>query len=52
MDFWYDVIDWLGGYPYEYATIQKVIRFVEPLGFCSTLVIQPARIDRLQRICL
>ena len=20
MDFWFDVIDWVGGYPYQYAT--------------------------------
>jgi SAM-dependent methyltransferase len=33
MDFWYDVIDWVGGYPYEYATVPEVERFVVPLGF-------------------
>jgi 2-polyprenyl-6-hydroxyphenyl methylase/3-demethylubiquinone-9 3-methyltransferase len=33
MDFWHDVIDWLGGYPYEYAKIEDVINFVEALGF-------------------
>ncbi len=33
MDFWYDVIDWLGGYPYEYARAEDVVEFVEPLGF-------------------
>ncbi|PDV98092.1 methyltransferase [Candidatus Chloroploca asiatica] len=33
MDFWYDVIDWVGGYPYEYATVQEVKIFVIPLGF-------------------
>jgi SAM-dependent methyltransferase len=33
MDFWYDVIDWVGGYPYEYATVEEVERFVRPLGF-------------------
>jgi len=38
MDFWYDVVDWLGGYPYDYAKIKEVINFVEPLGF---------RIDRV-----
>ena len=33
MDFWYDVIDWLGGYPYEYATPQEVETFTSAQGF-------------------
>ena len=33
MDFWYDVIDWLGGYPYEYAAPQEVETFVSAHGF-------------------
>jgi 2-polyprenyl-6-hydroxyphenyl methylase/3-demethylubiquinone-9 3-methyltransferase len=33
MDFWYDVIDWVGGYPYEYAKPQAVISFITSLGF-------------------
>lgn len=33
MDFWYDVVDWLGGYPYEYAGIAEVRTRVEALGF-------------------
>ncbi|MBI5564938.1 MAG: class I SAM-dependent methyltransferase [Chloroflexi bacterium] len=33
MDFWYDVIDWLGGYPYEYATRQEIEAFVTARGF-------------------
>ncbi len=33
MDFWYDVIDWVGGYPYEYATPQEVELYVQALGF-------------------
>jgi SAM-dependent methyltransferase len=39
MDFWYDVIDWLGGYPYEYAHAESLVGFVEALGFglgCAT----------------
>jgi 2-polyprenyl-6-hydroxyphenyl methylase/3-demethylubiquinone-9 3-methyltransferase len=32
MDFWYDVIDWIGGYPYEYATPQEVKSYVSTLG--------------------
>ncbi len=33
MDFWYDVIDWVGGYPYEYASVQEIGRFVSKHGF-------------------
>ena len=33
MDFLVDVVDWVGGYPYEYARTDEVIGFVEPLGF-------------------
>ena len=33
MDFYFDIIDWLGGYPYEYATKDEVITYVESLGF-------------------
>jgi 2-polyprenyl-3-methyl-5-hydroxy-6-metoxy-1,4-benzoquinol methylase len=33
MDFRYDVIDWVGGYPYEYASQEDVIETVGKLGF-------------------
>jgi 2-polyprenyl-3-methyl-5-hydroxy-6-metoxy-1,4-benzoquinol methylase len=33
MDFYYDVVDWIGGYPYEYATRQEIESIVQPLGF-------------------
>lgn len=33
MNFYYDVVDWIGGYPYEYASKDEVLQFVEPLGF-------------------
>lgn len=33
MNFYYDIIDWVGGYPYEYASIKEVTKFVEKLGF-------------------
>jgi 2-polyprenyl-3-methyl-5-hydroxy-6-metoxy-1,4-benzoquinol methylase len=33
MDFWYDVIDWIGGYPYEYATRQEIESFMNAEGF-------------------
>jgi 2-polyprenyl-6-hydroxyphenyl methylase/3-demethylubiquinone-9 3-methyltransferase len=33
MDFHHDVIDWIGGYPYEYASIDEIVQFVTRLGF-------------------
>ncbi|MGQ9926706.1 MAG: class I SAM-dependent methyltransferase [Chloroflexaceae bacterium] len=42
MDFWYDVIDWVGGYPYEYATTKEIITFLTPMGFCLRRVIPDA----------
>jgi 2-polyprenyl-6-hydroxyphenyl methylase/3-demethylubiquinone-9 3-methyltransferase len=33
MDFYFDVIDWVGGYPYEYATKDEITKYVGNLGF-------------------
>ncbi len=33
MDFYYDVVDWIGGYPYEYALPQEIIDFLHARGF-------------------
>lgn len=33
MDFHFNVVDWVGGYPYEYACEKEVVAFVELLGF-------------------
>jgi 2-polyprenyl-6-hydroxyphenyl methylase/3-demethylubiquinone-9 3-methyltransferase len=33
MDFYHNVVDWVGGYPYEYAGIDEIKALVEPLGF-------------------
>jgi 2-polyprenyl-3-methyl-5-hydroxy-6-metoxy-1,4-benzoquinol methylase len=33
MNWDHDIIDWLGGYPYESATPEEVIQYVEALGF-------------------
>jgi 2-polyprenyl-6-hydroxyphenyl methylase/3-demethylubiquinone-9 3-methyltransferase len=43
MNFFYDIIDWLGGYPYEYATIKEVNGFLEELKFKSIRTI-PAEV--------
>ncbi|PCI21362.1 methyltransferase [Candidatus Wolfebacteria bacterium] len=33
MNFYYDVIDWIGGYPYEYASEKEIVSFFENNGF-------------------
>lgn len=43
MDFFYDVVDWVGGYPYEYATIQEIKDFVQTQGF-KILKVIPAKV--------
>ncbi len=42
MNFMTDIKDWLGGYPYEYATSEKIISYFETLGF-QCLKSNPAR---------
>jgi 2-polyprenyl-3-methyl-5-hydroxy-6-metoxy-1,4-benzoquinol methylase len=32
MDFYYDVVDWVGGYPYEYASVHEMEAICRPLG--------------------
>ena len=43
MDFYYNVVDWVGGYPYEYATIAEVEQICRPMGF-SLLRSTPAKV--------
>jgi len=33
MSRWHDMVDWIGGYPYEYATAEALIAFYEKDGF-------------------
>lgn len=33
MSFWHDLIDWIGGYPYEVARPEDVVRFLRDCGF-------------------
>jgi len=33
MHVFYDAIDWIGGYPYEYACFEEVKEYIENLGF-------------------
>jgi 2-polyprenyl-6-hydroxyphenyl methylase/3-demethylubiquinone-9 3-methyltransferase len=38
MSFWRDVEDWLGGLPYEYASVDEVEDFLRPRGFALARV--------------
>jgi len=42
MTFRTDAIDWLGGYPYEYASIDAIVRAVEANGFQPQKVVPTA----------
>jgi len=33
MSLWYDMLDWLGGYPFEVARPEAILEFMRPLGF-------------------
>lgn len=33
MNRWHDIVDWVGGYPYEYATPDKIFDFYRSRGF-------------------
>ncbi len=59
MDFLHDVVDWIGGYPYEYAGIEEIQKLVCRSGFhclrvkkapvptgCNEFVFQRARASR------
>jgi SAM-dependent methyltransferase len=35
MSYWHDVIDWIGGYPYESARPEEITRFYEKKGFIT-----------------
>ena len=38
MNRWYDIIDWVGGYPYEVATVDEIFDFYKERGFSLTKV--------------
>jgi SAM-dependent methyltransferase len=40
MDFYYDVVDWVGGYPYEYASTDDLAHGVEKLGFKTLKIVR------------
>jgi 2-polyprenyl-3-methyl-5-hydroxy-6-metoxy-1,4-benzoquinol methylase len=33
---WYDIVDWVGGYPYEFATPEQIFDFYRERGFILT----------------
>jgi len=33
MHYYYDIVDWVGGYPYEYASIEEITQFFAARGF-------------------
>ena len=33
MSRWYDMIDWLGGYPDEFAKVEDIVQFFEKDGY-------------------
>lgn len=39
MNRWYDIIDWVGGFPYEYASVDAVFEFYKTRGFTLTKII-------------
>ncbi len=38
MNRWYDIIDWVGGYPYEVATVDEIFEFYKERGFTLTKI--------------
>ncbi|HEX8422254.1 MAG TPA: class I SAM-dependent methyltransferase [Pyrinomonadaceae bacterium] len=36
MNHWYDIIDWVGGHPYEVATPEEIFEFYKARGFALT----------------
>jgi 2-polyprenyl-6-hydroxyphenyl methylase/3-demethylubiquinone-9 3-methyltransferase len=33
MNVWYDLIDWLGGYPFEVSTPQQIFEYYKSYGY-------------------
>ncbi len=38
MNRWYDIIDWVGGYPYEVATVDEIFDFYRERGFALSKI--------------
>jgi SAM-dependent methyltransferase len=42
MNFYYDVVDWVGGYPYEYAGKDEILEYMACRGFKCIKYVRPA----------
>lgn len=40
MNYYHDIVDWVGGYPYEYASVDEVTKFFEQRGFKLTKLVK------------
>jgi 2-polyprenyl-6-hydroxyphenyl methylase/3-demethylubiquinone-9 3-methyltransferase len=40
MSYWNDAVDWVGGFPYEYASVAEIVSFVEALGLAKRDVVE------------
>jgi 2-polyprenyl-6-hydroxyphenyl methylase/3-demethylubiquinone-9 3-methyltransferase len=40
MEFMHNVIDWIGGYPYEYASVEEIVRLLSLEGFRVMRIIE------------
>jgi 2-polyprenyl-6-hydroxyphenyl methylase/3-demethylubiquinone-9 3-methyltransferase len=43
MDFRHNIVDWVGGYPYEYASIKEMTAMLRNMGF-EVMNVFPARV--------
>ena len=43
MDFMHNIIDWVGGYPYEYASVAEMTQILKQLGF-EMLLVRPTKV--------
>lgn len=41
MDFWVDVVDWVGGFPYQYGTSHEIETYVTALGLSHLKTVPP-----------
>jgi SAM-dependent methyltransferase len=40
MNIYYDAIDWLGGYPYQYASIDEILDYMNQNGFTQVRIVK------------
>lgn len=43
MDFMHNIVDWVGGYPYEYASVAEMTETLKKLGF-EMILVRPATV--------